>query len=323
MTNLRIRPSSGQKNVFRPAGGQVAVKSRPVSSSVGGGEVLLSSDWSQGVGTTDALLIEDGKPNGWDQAGGSGSPKRITVVSATGFGFPAGMDNCLRVEHPIGAQNYGMVQKFWDLPAVGETLYYRWYFMCDVSNAEADGDTGALGGGYHPLETPRSLGDFGTDGEIVWKHEAHSDGTWRYFIEGQNNFNQRFAPGLNARTSPTDLLKFRPYRFEMKLTRVSAGSPWDRGAFDIRVYDESISTTVPQYDRDNMWYWDFNGGVNEGTIADGYGQDVYMLENGFTSIETGTNGGDWSPTAVQYEYWGGFRVVKGGDWIGPYVPGEE
>lgn len=290
------------------------------SSVIGGapsGTVLLSSDWSQGIGTSDALLIESNKPHGWDQAGGSGTPKRITVVSAAGHGMPAGMANCLRVEHPVGGQNYGMVQKFWSMPAVGEVNYYRWYYRNEAVEA-----LGSLGGGYHPLETPRGPGDFGTDGELVWKNNSRADGTFGMFIEGQNGYNQRFLPGLNARTNPTYLTKSATWRFELKITRVASGSPYDTASWDMRIYNESVSSVVPAFDRNNIWYYDFNGGVNEGTIAAGYGQAVQMLSNGFTGITVGTNGGDWSPSYIQYEYWAGFRIMRGGDWIGPYVPGE-
>lgn len=291
------------------------------SVSGGGGSttVLLSSDWSQGTGTADADLIENGKLRAWDAVGYG--TNRLTVVSAAGHDMPAGMTNILRVTHPIGGQTYSQVQKFWSMPAVGETTYYRWFFRSEVADSES-ANTGGFGGGYHPLETPSSPGNYTTNGEIVWKNDSRGDGTFQWWIESQNDFSQRFSVGLNARSSPTYLPKFATLRFEMKLTRTAASSPFNRGAFDFRIYNEAVSSTVPIYDRNNMWYWDFNGGVNEGRIADGYGQDVHMLQNGFTCIETGTNGGNWTPTTVQYEYWGGFRVVRGGDWIGPYVPGE-
>lgn len=314
MTNLIIRPTSGQKNIFKPSGGRVGVKSIGNAPAT---TVLLSSDWSTTTGTSNSALLDDGKSNAWDQVGYG--TNRLTVVSATGFDFPAGMSNIFRVTHPAGTQNYSQVQKFWDQIDVGETIYYRWYNRIDIADSEGN----LVDAGYHPMETPIGLGNFTTNGEIVFKYFSYNDGTFVMRLEFQNNYNKYFGAGTNFQSAPDHLDKFKAYRFEMALTRVSTGGSWDKAALSMKIFDDNMSTTVPLWDDDTISGFDFDGGpgLHNGTLSSGYGQDLDINAHGFTCIETGTNGGGWTLTAQQYSYWGGFRVQLG-DWCGPYVPGE-
>lgn len=314
-----VRPKRSNNNTVSPSGyGLTVGRGTPSATGVSGGvgTVLLSSDWSVGTGTSDAIIREDGAAHPWDAIGYS-STKRLDVISAAGLGFPAGMSNCLRALSPAGTQNFTQVQKFWSAPAIGESLYYRWYFrqgMTDAVGAQSDS-------GNHTAESSIAPGSFGSDGGWTFAWGNRTDGTFQFFFEVQPYANTyKLSAGTNLYTSPVYLSKDTTYRFEWKIARVATTT----ASFEFKIFDEAVSATVALYDSANTSGYDWNAGpLTTGTIASGYASALPLPANSFTNIELGPNGSGWSLSSNQYNYYGGVRVTRGGSWIGAYVPGEE
>lgn len=311
-----VRPKRSSNASVSPTGfGLTAGRGTPVVSGGGGGSgtVLVSTDWSTGTGSSDTLLREDAKPHPWGWVGYG--TKRLDVISASGLGFPSGMTNVLRALSPAGSQTYTQVQAEWTPLSVGETLFIRLYFRQAFSDA-----VGSLSfAGNHTVESAIGGGSFGSDGGWTLTWGNNTDGTFpiRWDFRPYTNTHV-VALGTNASSAPVPLTKGVTYRLEWSLTVQSSTTM----EFHARVFDEAVSAVTPLYDDTNISGYDYDGGFHSGTLASGYGTALPVPVASSGTLEVGPNGSGWSLSANQYAYYGGVRVVKGGTWIGAYVPGE-
>jgi hypothetical protein len=106
----------------------------------------------------------------------------------------------------------------------------------------------------------------------------------------------------------------RPIRVEWRFIRQSGGVT---ARIEFRIYDESISRTVPQWT--NEHFRDFYG-VGQNTIASmNPVLDLGNESQGFQSYLMGISGS--GPSTACCIYMSAFAVSLN-NWVGPYVPGE-
>lgn len=272
--------------------------------------VLFSSDWSTATGTSDDALRDTDKQIPWSERwGGNGS---LTVVSASGRGFPSGMQNVLRVTQYQQDFDWVMANNLWNLPPVGGSLAFRIYIRNEI--ADAQGDKGTVYASHHPIESTGVDGSL-TGAYYAWHFGSYSDGTFPLlFSMAQPTFpfnGWTFgAPaydhgGRDYDPAPFD--KNTTYRLEWKFTRTGSS----RYALDMRVYGAGDQTLL--YDRSSIYAWTGNGQTLE---TSGTGLDID--DSRMLDMRLGTNGGGWTFTSPQYVYWGGFAVCAD-DWCGPYT----
>lgn len=186
-------------------------------------DVVFSSDWGTALGSSDAALLD----GSWNQLLNNGNS--LAVISSAGLDFPS--TNVLRITTSArGGSNAGAYSanirllansNVIPVPAVGESLYYRWYIRVGVPDSyTADQLT-------HPIQDGTSGGSDNWQFEIV----TAANGRWT----------PRFYTGTGGTAWPDyrwtapSLAKNQTYRFEMHLYRNGSNT------FQIhpRVYDSA------------------------------------------------------------------------------------
>lgn len=273
------------------------------------GNVVFHSDWSTAQGGTIDAILDRGQALPWDLKVGNGNLNR--VVPAAGLGFPADMANVyLNVAQYSGNTSqlvytdqvrlhhtYGHLP----IPAVGESLYYRWYMRYVVPD-EID----PAGGVPHTVQDGPAAGSQ----NWMWETPINRDGTWspQFAFSAANAY-----PNNRFRAAP--LLKNHTYRIELQILRTSA-TTFEAHA---RIYDEN-GTLVRDDD-------DFRGGAGSGP-----GSLASRPQLNFDDVaylagwQIGNNGPSWrNVTAAQFPfnlwYFGGSAVCVS-TWCGAYSPTE-
>ncbi|HWA59392.1 MAG TPA: hypothetical protein VG692_19215 [Gemmatimonadales bacterium] len=273
----------------------------------GGGSVLFHSDWSTGTGSSDGVIRDNGKAVPWSSRwGGNGS---LSVVAASGLGFPATMTNVLRVQHYQQDFDWVMANNLWQLPAVGSAIYFRVYLRNTVGD---NVDAGSSYASTHPVESEGNPNGI-SGGYYAMHYGSYADGTFPFYVNVNNAaypYNG-WTPGAPSSThggrnyDPATLVKNTTYRVEWKFTRVAAG----RYDLDMRIYGSDDKTLL--FDRSNIFAW---GGSRQ-TLATN-GSNLPIDDAHMTELRIGINGGFATPSP-QFVYWGGFAVCAN-DWCGPY-----
>lgn len=268
-------------------------------------DVLFQSDWSVGD------ITNNSRWSNYD------TNNVLSVVSATGLGFPATMLNVLKVEHryptvkaghvAIGLDSAGVpgAPYPWSLIAVGQSLYFRIY-----TRAVWDSDVRVQDGSCHFIEAVNTSATNGLNfyKDVYGFHyslvAAAADDTnhlWRLGHRGPGQYQNG------------DAIADGTYRHEWKLTRQGTDS-WD---VQWRVYDTDDTTLL--YDPSGTGAADpvvMNGspGTNQATAGVSMGID----DDHMRSFWLGTNGGTFTAwSQAQYSYYGGF-MVRNDDWCGAY-----
>ena len=271
-----------------------------------GATLMFASDWSTALGRTDAALRDTGKPEPWDIIAANGQLNQ--VVSAAGLDFPT--SNVLRVQggwrgSPAGAAaenpRLEASRGHIEIPAVGQSIYYRWYIRVVVPNSyTADPLT-------HPIQD-------GTQGETSnWQQEVRSatNGTWSLTWNVNGNGQNPYPNNRWAMT--TSLQKNQTYRVELQLLRTGTST----FALHARVYNSAGQQIAGDAN--------FRNADGSATLASN--RNVRFLNvnqlAGFQAGFNGLNGGTQSMYPVMLYYQGGFAITKGG-WAGAYgsVAGE-
>jgi hypothetical protein len=256
------------------------------------GAALFSSDWSTGLGTTDAALRDTSKALSWNIRGGEGTE----VIAATGLDLPT--TNALRVTVLSTTTGYCLLRRTGlPIPAVGQSRFYRWYFRLAVRDNLTDGDT-------HPVQDGNSGGDCNWKFDVL--HNDGGPGLWRpRFTVGPSENVQNYLWKL----TPT-LQKNVSYRFEVQILRIGTTT----FNMHIRVYNSANVLIHSDADFRNEGSGVANLGLNP-TF------NFHVLNNldGFNAGNNGLGGNEWFPSAV-YAYQAGF-AVKADDWCGPYAAG--
>jgi hypothetical protein len=248
--------------------------------------LLWSSDWSLATGESSPAVNDGGR---WEAAWNT--EDMVTVVPATGLQFPSSMPNVLAIRY-TGTRARGVIADGrWAPPAVGETLYFRFYWRMAI-DASAQGT-------HHPLGTRPNLGGFA----MVHDSPAGSPDFLWFVANGHSNF------ALNHRWE-TRLSKHTTYRIEWAISRT--GSSTYR--WQARVYDSAGTLIRGLSDFRCAW------GHAAHTLADQPDitfDDAASFANLFVSHQ-----GDWQVAGPNNRmYYGGFAVSKAG-WVGPHIAGE-
>lgn len=275
--------------------------------------LVFAADWHTATGNT-LNAVRDGTR--WGGVHNIANPiaDQVTVIAATGLNFPAGMANVLAIRYPEANQQfYGpYIENGWQLPPIGGSLYYRLYFRFAI------GGTG--GGTHHPFQSCVNAG--GCCPQSWWKVQkpsATSGETIPLFIE---QYGAASGGPHHHQWGVLDLTRNVTYRVEERYERTGTET-WIVRA---RVYDESVSTTVPIRDES-----DFACGFSQNPEHGAHTMATalpILFENssclrGRMLVNQGvglTGRGNDDPNANRI-YYGGFAVSLS-DWIGPYVPGE-
>ena len=248
------------------------------------GSALFSSDWRTGD------LLDGGK---WARWGGASI---LSVVPASGLGFPAGMSNVLRVAMGTGSFDWVQANAKWSLPAVGQSRAFRLYLRNNVGN---------VSGGWsstHPVESKGTSGSI-SGNYYAWHWGSNADGTFPIAFADAASYPRNYWTTSNATGSTVGTLqKQTTYRLEWKWTRTSTTAY----TLDMRIIGADDRTVVA--DRNSIKAW---GGS---TLASNPG-GIPVADEFMTGIRLGLNGG-FSASGAQYVYYGAFAVCS--DWCGAY-----
>jgi hypothetical protein len=249
------------------------------------GTTIFESDWRTATGTGTTALRDGTKWSEWVNYGG---PQLLSVVPATGMGFPAGMTNVLRVLQ-MGEQDAEHMQLTNGVPApsAGSHLYYRIYTRVDEA---AQG-----GGSDHPVEpVPGSC-------PFLWtfKRSIGANG-WTPEWQFSNTPSEEW---WNLRVQ---LQKNTVYRIEWHFFFTTAST----FKFDTRIYDAAGTLLYTDVD--------FLSGNFLNQTLQARDPDFRNTQNDcFRHLFVGNNGqANWNATNT-YTYWGGVKVCRDG-WCGAY-----
>jgi uncharacterized protein YjdB len=255
-------------------------------SAITSGTTLFESDWRTATGTGTTALRDGTKWSEWVNYGG---PQLLSVVPATGLGFPAAMSNVLRVLQAgeSDAEHMQLTNGI-PLPTVGSHLYYRIYTRVDEAAQAGRGSD-------HPVEPMPGACPF------LWtfKRQISSTG-WTPEWQFSNTPSEEW---WNLRVQ---LQKNTVYRLEWHFHFITAST----FKFDTRIYD--AAGTLLYTDIDFL-----SGNFLNQTLA-ARDPDFRNSNNDcFRHLFVGNNGqANWANTNT-YTYWGGVKVCRDG-WCGAY-----
>ena len=306
-TGLVTGNSAGTTNITVTVDGRAVSATIVVTTSAPPpptGNVVFHSDWSTATGGTIDALLDRGQALPWDLKVGNGTLNR--VVSSAGLGFPADMANVyLNVAQYSGNttqlvytdqvrlhHTYGHLP----IPAVGESIFYRWYMRYVVPDA-----IDPTGGVPHTVQDGPAAGSQ----NWMWETPINTNGTWspQFAFSAANGY-----PNNRFRAAP--LAKNHTYRIELQIQRTSATT----FVAHARIYDEN---GVLVRDDD-----DFRNGAGAGTGTLGSVQLNFLDVAYLAGWQVGNNGPSWrNVTAAQFPfnlwYFGGTAVCVE-TWCGAY-----
>ena len=247
---------------------------------------LFESDWRTAVGTGTTALRDGTKWTAWVNYGG---PQLLSVVSASGMGFPAAMTNVLRVlQAGESDAEHMQLQNGLPLPQVGDHIYYRIYTRVDEASQAGHGSD-------HPVEPiPGSC-------PFLWtfKRSISANG-WTPEWQFGN------TPSEEWWSLRMQLQKNVVYRIEWHFHFITAST----FKFDTRIYDAAGTLLYTDVD--------FLSGNFLNQTLQARDPNFRNTDNAcFRNLFVGNNGqASWTNTNT-YTYWGGVKVCKDG-WCGAY-----
>ena len=255
-------------------------------TAISTGTTLFESDWRTATGTGTTALRDGTKWSEWVNYGG---PQLLSVVPASGMGFPSGMANVLRVLQ-MGESDAEHMQLTNGIPApqVGDHLYYRIYTRVDEASQAGRGSD-------HPVEPMPGACPF------LWtfKRQISSTG-WTPEWQFSNTPSEEW---WNLRVQ---LQKNVVYRIEWHFHFLTSST----FKFDTRIYD--AAGTLLYTDADFL-----SGNFLNQTLAARDPNFRNTNNDCFRHLFVGNNGqASWAATNT-YTYWGGVKVCRDG-WCGAY-----
>lgn len=185
---------------------------------IGSGGVTLTffDDWHGiSVPTTTLATILGSK---WDIISNNNSSGQIRLISASGLGFPAALENVLEINSLTVNNGASILQKSSGLtvPASGGTKNYRVYFRMDDPDDNPDEGT-------HPFQDGNAASD--TNWMLLNQHTINSDftfdpGTYGFQFWPGNGGQAETPENLNRWGTPV-LTKGVAYRVEWQVHRIS------------------------------------------------------------------------------------------------------
>lgn len=284
--------------------------------------LVFVSDWGTAVGGTSAAVLDTGKAIPWDGRvdQDAGDPaQNLTVVAASGVnlvtsaltlqaaGWPTPNALRLRWPSPGGTRSAGIVYRSegWTHPAIGESLYLRWYFVNDGDDALGGGTDDNSNHSIQSIGVGGAAGACATTWQVAWGNRGAggvANGTWRPTIANAND-PARFRPN-------TYLTKGAVYRFELRIHRTAQNAM----QFHARIFNSAGAPVL----EDN----DFVLVASATTLADNPNiglPDSHISANCLRNAAFGAVGSG-PPEGV--ECYVGAVAISRSDWCGPYVPGE-
>lgn len=273
----------------------------------GGGEQrapLFFADWATQSGNSTTAFSDGGKFDLLTDTGGIAS---CEVITPTGLGFPTNMAKVVRIgplpsevdSGPIGRKTSGIA-----IPAVGESLYYRWYYR-HMQPEVLYGDFQT-----HPFQDGNAQGD--TNWMWLVYHYGMSEPSYP-FTPASNQwcigpqFNATAFP--NLRTFAPPLQRALTYRVEQRIHRIGATT----FNYYLRVYDEATSMDVPVVSEVDL--------VKENGAAWDNPTLTFHNVNNLAGINFGNNGigsnAPVPPWPILHSYQGGLAVTSD-DYCGRY-----
>ena len=261
-------------------------------------DVVFSSDWSTAGGRSDEAIRDAGKTAPWDVYNNYVGANLLSVVPATGRGFPARMANVLAVEYR--GENSGDVNSVgrWPAPVgVDQFLYFRLYVRNEMRANAIGASEVTLS--HHPWQPA----DLNCLSEWTW-HTGQPNASGRYEVF----FQRSVQPSASRWWRLPDLNRNTTYRFEWRLGRDSRGY-----RADFRIYGPDDVTLL--YDND-----DFRSTETGTTLAAWYAAGNRLTAFRASCMNSwflGNNGpSGWAATG-EFMYYGGAQV-RTRDWPGPY-----
>ncbi|HNB58691.1 MAG TPA: hypothetical protein PK308_00160 [Phycisphaerales bacterium] len=256
--------------------------------SLAGGGFVPEWHWNfnTGTGWTDSAGRDTGKaiPLTLFNGGNGG----VTIASAAGKNFPAGVNNAIQGDHVTGATfDWVGCQNLWAAPSVaGDKLFGRLYVRCEYPD-------GAGNQAYDANHTIESYGvdaggfDFDTNGGYAVKVGNYTDGTFplvfaTYGPGTQYYFGYNVGTPASSATRPA-LSKNHTYRLEWGLTLTASANVYRPNLW---LYNEAGTLLASGSD----WKDNLNGG---GVSLDPVGSNT-LTTIGTTPIRgwrAGKNGG--------------------------------
>lgn len=270
----------------------------------GGAGLVFASDWGTALGSGDDALRDTGKLVPWTELAGTG----LSVIPSTGLDFPT--PNVLEVsatETTPGSADirFGHTRLIGlPIPAVGESLFYRWYLRVAVPDALDSINSGAP----HPIQDGTSAS------QSNWMFETviQQNGTW-----GPRLFSFAAANAFpnNRWGAPAPFQKNQTYRIELQIHRVGTSTFTPHA----RVFDSAGGLLYGDADIANQ------GGGGTVTFADAPVLDLNILGN-LTRLQAGNNAPNWvnlqSADFPFVMYYQGAFCVRTDTWCGPWQQGE-
>lgn len=280
-----------------------------VTATPGAPALVFETIWSS-TGTTDAALRSTGEATPWEYLI-SPSSTALSVVSAASEGVDTGCPttNVLRVDvvyNGDGIQNMDTKQVTnlpgggaWTIPAVGESVYFCVYKRLVYPHGS---DPGPLGNNNHCLEQAS-----GGSNDWSWNFNTAAGGWNPSFNLWNGGAASRYL--LGGVSAPTYLDRDKWYRLEWRVHRTGTTT----AEFEIRIYDETVSTTVPEYTAaDFLTTGDAALSAVSKTITDVNEWDAVQLGTNGPNVVGATQG------AAPGWYFAAMRVSRVG-WIGAYA----
>jgi hypothetical protein len=258
----------GSANVVAWAGGvsgtQSVVVTRLESGDPGG--TAFAVDWGTATGKSAAALTDGGK------LGLVGYPAdaQLTVVPLGGLGVSGWPTNGLQLSYLRATSSLVGTTNKWPAPAPGESVYFRFLVYHDMPNGMSisndHGNQSNIGAIKHAIMLTNSWGESPSQNHWAIGFRAHDGGAEMGYYNAQ-------------------IPERRPIRVEWRLHRQSSGVT---ARIEIRIYDETISRTVPQWTE-----FDFVDNYGAGRNSLGARAPVLDLGNereGFRSYLMGISG---------------------------------
>jgi hypothetical protein len=253
-------------------------------------DVVFFSDWRTARGNSEAAVTDGGK---WNIVS-NGYQESMSVISSSGLDFPSA--NVFLLTAVERWQGFGIVRKTGiPVPAVNQSLYYRWYFrMMQVDDLQ-DEQT-------HPIQDGNAASD------TNWMFIVYNGGGSSGIPRGrwQPQFWSEGSGGNNARWYGPILNKNQTYRFELQIHRT--GSSTFR--MHVRIFDRAGTQIAGDADITNI------GGA---TRLSSNPTLTFNNVNNLNGLNAGNNGiAPPAPFPFPYAYEGCFAVRRD-NWCGPYT----
>lgn len=259
--------------------------------------LVFSSDWSTATGSSAAAVRDTGSTTPWAEV--TNPAQHAVIANASGLGFPASMQNALRVTYDGSSSAEVRCFDCWTAPQIGQSLYYRWYFRFDIPDSYGDLPIQP----HHPFAARFGQCPF----EWEFKFGPRADGSLEMSIP--------FYASSVIVEPAMPLQKSATYRVELAFHRQAATTY----KVDVRLYDQAGALV-------------FDDATLQ--VAGTPGQTLASLDPDITisqdtclqSLQLGSNGpgSTWSTVTNSdaFLYLGGVAVGSAG-WVGPHVTGEQ